>query len=146
LTAVNVRSLSRHYKQQLAAKNYQVALWAERIKNMFLKITGMTLPDWALIHSVSDDPKLKEWQGKKEHCFCPLEETLWADDVKKKITKIYKAVGVPDPMKQKLVEPYAGCFGGKNKEGACDFSKVNWQALLDYFEWESYNYEKRNGC
>jgi hypothetical protein len=95
------------------------------------------LPDWALIHAVSDDPKLKEWQGKKEDCFCPLEETLWADDVKKKITKIYKAVGVPDTMKQKLVEPYAGCFGGINKEGACDFSKVNWQALLDYFEWES---------
>jgi len=104
---------------------------------MFLDIKGMTLPKWAMVHALTDDSNFEEWQGRKPYWVCPLEQTLWSEDIKKKITDTYKAVGVSDPMKQKLVEPYAGAFGGKNKEGACDFSEVNWGTLIDYFEWEA---------
>jgi hypothetical protein len=104
---------------------------------MFLHIEGMKLPKWAAVHTVTSDPKYEEWQGGKPIHVCPLGETFWPDDVKSKIADIYKAVGVPDPMKQKLVEPYAGMFGGQNKEGIPVLTHVNWNLLLDYFEWEA---------
>lgn len=102
---------------------------------MFLKIKGMELPDFAAAHTVSEG--VDEWKGLKASWVCPLGETFWPDDIKQKVSDIYKKVGIADPLKQKLVEPFAGCFGGKNQEGVPVFSKVNWNALLDYFEWEA---------
>lgn len=102
---------------------------------MFLFIEGMEYPDWTAGHKVREG--VKEWQGLKESWVCPLGETFWPDEIKQKVSAIYKKVGIPDPLKQKLVEPFAGSFGGRNIEGVPVLTKVNWDALVDYFEWES---------
>ena len=104
---------------------------------MFLQIDGLKLPDFAMINTRKEG--IEEWKGGKPHWATPLVETFWPDDVKKKITDIFKKVGIPDPMRQKLVEPFAVCFGGENKEGVPDLSKVNWEALVEFFEWESFS-------
>jgi len=68
----------------------------------------------------------------------PLEETDWPDNVKAEIAKIFKEIGVPEPMKQKLVEPYAKGFGGvvdDSKEYKLE--NVNWELVIYYFKWEA---------
>jgi hypothetical protein len=107
---------------------------------MFLEIEGLKLPDYALLHTVYSGIEI--WKGGKPSWATPLGETFWTDEEKKKVTDIFKRAGIPDPMKQKLVEPFAIAFGGKNKEGVPDLSKVNWEALIEFFEWESYSIQK----
>lgn len=65
-----------------------------------------------------------------------LEEAKWPDEVVSEIVELYKAVGIEKPLKQKLVEPTAFCFGGRNNNDLRDFSKVNWSLALDYFRFE----------
>ncbi|MBT8762473.1 hypothetical protein KFV02_00815 [Desulfohalobiaceae bacterium Ax17] len=68
----------------------------------------------------------------------PLGEADWPEDVKNKIAEIFKKIGVPDPMKQKLVEPYARGFKGKvGKSKEYNFEEVNWEIVVYYFKWEA---------
>jgi hypothetical protein len=67
-----------------------------------------------------------------------LGETAWPDKVKQKIVKILEAHGIKDPLNHKLVEPHAIVFGGRDRNtGVYDLSKVNWEKLVDYFEYET---------
>lgn len=104
---------------------------------MFLDIPGLAVPKNMRVELYTDAPLKKGiWGGEKPKHLNRLEQTLWPDHVKQAIVKIYKAHGLPDPMRQKLVEPIAFHFGGSEYEGAVDLSKVNWSRLIDYFAWE----------
>lgn len=98
-------------------------------------IYNKNLPNFAMIGSYKEGLPVNK--GGKPFYLCTLNDTLWGNEVKEKIAKFYKNVGVQDPLNQKLVEPYAGAFGGQNKEGVADLSKVNWEMLVDYFKWEA---------
>ncbi|MEE4377804.1 MAG: hypothetical protein V2J55_09885, partial [Candidatus Competibacteraceae bacterium] len=67
----------------------------------------------------------------------PLGDVLWPQDVKNKIHDIFKAIGVADPWRQKLVEPYAIVFGGRDNDGSYDLADVDWEMVVDYFRWEA---------
>lgn len=77
-----------------------------------------------------------EMVDKPDH-LVPLKSALWPDKVKEKITAIFKAIGVPNPMEQKLVEPHARVFGGICDENQSILDDVDWEMLVDYFEWEA---------
>ncbi|MGD0275090.1 MAG: hypothetical protein ABSB79_03375 [Syntrophales bacterium] len=82
-------------------------------------------------------PAKKTWGGARPHHLIPLEKSMWPDTVMAKIVKIYQAYGLPEPMKQKLVEPYAKIFGGRIRDRESDLSDVNWDLAADYFAWEA---------
>lgn len=85
------------------------------------------------------DGKLADnvWGGEKPKHLIPLGQSLWPDEVKNQIVEIFKAIGVADPLRQKLVEPFAIVFGGKHREKESDLSEVNWGMVIDYFTWEA---------
>jgi len=74
---------------------------------------------------------------KKSSHLVSLEEAPWPDKIKRKIAKILQKAGVADAQKQKIIEPYAMKFGGRNKDGLFDLSRVKWPMVLDYFKWEA---------
>lgn len=96
---------------------------------MFVKVENTEVPDelGVFVQQVRQVPK---------H-LCPLDQSGWPESIIEHIEKIYKAYGIETPRKQKLVEPFALVFGGKKDDGANDFSNVNWDMALDYFEWEA---------
>lgn len=70
-----------------------------------------------------------------------LDKVPWPEKVKAAIVKAYKGTGFEDPLQQKLVEPYALAFGGERRDGEYDFKAVDWQCVIDYFNWEAIGIE-----
>lgn len=108
---------------------------------MFLE-TKFKLPEGFKIHSfkqAKDVPADDPWRhyNKKPDHLCILNDAPFPTDVKNKITEIYKAVGVENPLMQKLVEPNALAFGGREKEGEWDLKNVDWEEMVSYFEIEA---------
>lgn len=101
---------------------------------MFLVRAIDELPSDLMIHAFRDGAQ-NEWEGKKPDQLIPLGQSAWPDEIKQRIAEIFKAVGCPDPLRQKLVEPRARVFGGRRDR--VDLSKVNWGLAIDYFTWEA---------
>lgn len=95
------------------------------------------LPDNLHFFACSEIQEPGTWGGGIPRGFVTLEKSMWPDEVQGQITLILKAIGVPDPMKQKLVHPAAFAFGGRQKEGELDLSAVNWEAVVDYYRYEA---------
>jgi hypothetical protein len=66
-----------------------------------------------------------------------LDKTPFPAEVKNQIVEAFKKIGVENPLQQKLVEPYAIYFGGHDKDGEYEYSNVNWDKVIDYFEYEA---------
>jgi hypothetical protein len=66
-----------------------------------------------------------------------LKDSMFPEWVKARIVEIYKDFGVENPLEQKLVEPFAYYFDGTNNEGVPDFKHVDWQKVIDYFQFEA---------
>ena len=98
---------------------------------MLLKVKGLSVKPDLLIHEFGD----RCWPKPKH--LSPLGETMWPEWVKGAIAERFRAIGVEDPLRQKLVEPFALAFGGKNADGAYDLDRVDWQKVVDYFTWEA---------
>jgi hypothetical protein len=92
---------------------------------MLLKVKGLKLS--RPIHQFDEKPKHLSTLG----------EVAWPEGVKKVIAGLFSAIGVEDPYRQKLVEPYALAFDGRNNDGDYDLEDVNWEMLIDYFRWEA---------
>ncbi len=103
---------------------------------MFLERVGKPLPAPFNIHSFSEAPLEPNIIGgyKPKHLQV-LGRTLWPDEIKKKIVALYEPEGI-DALQEKLVEPTARVFGGIDRDGEDDLSKVNWDFAIDYFTWE----------
>jgi hypothetical protein len=105
---------------------------------MFLELPGKPLPKMLRLHSCTDAPMAEGvWGGERPKHLVTLAKAGWPTDVVTKIAKIFADLGVLDPEGQKLVEPYAKVFGGKNIEGEADLASVNWELAVDYFTWEA---------
>lgn len=105
---------------------------------MFLEVAGKPLPQPLRIHACTDAPLAEgTWGGEKPKHLVSLKESMWPEEVIDKIAQIFKGIGVIDPMKQKLVEPYAVVFGGKNVDGRQNLSGANWELAVDYFTFEA---------
>jgi hypothetical protein len=104
---------------------------------MFLEATGLTIPGVMNLHAANDKPPLGTWGGERPKHLIPLEQSTWPDEVKQAIVKIFTAKGLSDPMMQKIIEPMARVFGGREAEGVIDLSDVNWELVIDYFTWEA---------
>lgn len=105
---------------------------------MFLEVAGKPLPQPLRIHACTDAPMAEGvWGGEKPKHLVSLKDSMWPEEVIDKITQIFKAIGILDPLGQKLVEPYAVVFGCKNVEGRQDLSGVNWELAVDYFTFEA---------
>ncbi len=105
---------------------------------MILDIAGYKLRPELGIHAVSDAPLRKGvYPTQRPKYLVPLEEANWPSEVVSRVVKAYTAVGLQNPLKQKLVEPSAIVFGGKYSEGVTDLTSVNWDMVGDYFEWEA---------
>ena len=104
---------------------------------MYLLVDGLELPDFTVYHVYTDNPPEGTWGGERPSHLVQLGKSMWPQDVIVKIVKIFGDVGIPDPLQQKLVEPFAYVFGGKRIEGVPDFEDVNWEMVVDYFEWEA---------
>jgi len=103
---------------------------------MFLHVEGIDVPQKLLFHVCFNDGR-RIFYNLPDNLIT-LGETKWPDHVKGEIVKIFKEIGIREPLRQKLVEPYAGAFGGiKESSGACNLDRVNWGHLLDYFRWEA---------
>lgn len=98
---------------------------------MLLYVKGLAINDDLSMHVFGFEKR-----PKPSH-LSPVGETLWPDYVKKEISRLFKEIGVEDPLKQKLVEPFALAFGGNDNDGAYDLENVNWEMVMDYFKWES---------
>lgn len=108
---------------------------------MFLK-TKFKLPLDFGIHCktlASELPEDYEWRDfdKKPNHLCTLNDAPFPDFVKNRITEIYKAVGVENPLMQKLVDPNALAFGGRVINGEWDLKNVNWELMIAYYECEA---------
>ncbi|WP_408998168.1 hypothetical protein ACJ77P_10280 [Syntrophus buswellii] len=104
---------------------------------MFLDIPGLSLPDNMKLHAFTDDPRVREGFGRRPEDLIPLGESSWPDEVKEKIVKIYQTCGLPDPLRQKLIEPTARVFRNELIWNPNDLSNVNWEIAVDYFTWEA---------
>jgi hypothetical protein len=103
---------------------------------MFLHIEGIEVPKKLMYHVCFDDGR-KFFYFKPEYVI-PLGETQWPDPVKDEVVNIFRVIGIEQPLRQKLVEPFAAAFGGKKEvSGVYNLEKVNWEQLVDYFRWES---------
>jgi hypothetical protein len=94
---------------------------------MFLKVKGL---------KITNENGLYEFKERPVH-LRTLGRAPWPKGVKQAISRLYKEIGVQNPMRQKLVEPYAFAFGGRNNDGGFDFDEVNWELAIDYFTWEA---------
>jgi hypothetical protein len=96
---------------------------------MLLKVKGL---------GVNPDLRIHEFdQKRRPKHLSPLGETTWPEWVKGVIVERFHAIGVEDPLRQKLVEPFALAFGGRNNDGAYDLARVDWQKVVHYFTWEA---------
>lgn len=113
---------------------------------MFLELPNKPLPKKLQLHQCTDAPMAEGvWGGERPKHLVPLGKAGWPEDVAQRIADIFTDIGVIDPLGQKLVEPYAVVFGGKNVEGRQDLSGVNWEFAVDYFTFEaaSITYDKK---
>jgi hypothetical protein len=105
---------------------------------MLLKVKGLKVAPRLEIYEVTDDPpKDDPWEEARPKHLIALGEADWPKAVKDDIARQFKRIGVENPYRQKLVEPFAYVFGGKSDDGAYDLSSVNWEMVIDYFRWES---------
>ena len=105
---------------------------------MLLKVKGLSVKERLTLHEFTNDPPEGDpWGRKRPKHLITLGETPWPDAVKEDIAKSFKQIGVEDPLQQKLVEPHARAFGGKDNDGAYDLSGVDWAMVMDYFRWEA---------
>lgn len=95
------------------------------------------LPDNLRFFACTETLEPGTWGGGIPLGFVTLEKSMWPEEVQGQITLIFKAIGVPHPLKQKLVHPAAYCFGGRQKEGELDLTGVNWEAVVDYYRYEA---------
>ncbi|MBN1625288.1 MAG: hypothetical protein JW944_02085 [Deltaproteobacteria bacterium] len=109
---------------------------------MFLHIDGIEVPKHLMYHVCFNDGR-KLFYNMPENLI-PLGETEWPETVKGMIEEIFRQIGIEQPLRQKLVEPYACAFGGiKGSSGECKLGKVNWDQLVDYFRWEAQTISSR---
>ncbi|MFZ5572032.1 MAG: hypothetical protein ACOZF0_16655 [Thermodesulfobacteriota bacterium] len=101
---------------------------------MLLRIKGVKTKH--AIHEVDPDAGEDSFFMKPKH-LVTLGEVAWPEWVKEDIAQQFRRIGIQDPYKQKLVEPFAMAFGGRNNDGAYDLSRVKWEMVVDYFRWES---------
>jgi hypothetical protein len=104
---------------------------------MFLEQEGLDMPREMRLHLFTDTPTPGTWGIERPKHLIMLERSMWPDNIKEAIVKIYQEKGLPDPMRQKLVEPIAFIFGGQEVDGVTDLTKINWQMVIDYFTWEA---------
>lgn len=110
---------------------------------MYLLIDNKApLPDFTVFHTYTDNPPKGTWGGERPKHLVQLGKSMWPKEVIVKIVEIFGAIGIPDPLSQKLVEPFAYAFGGKKVEGEADFKAVNWEMVTDYFEWEAASHSR----
>ena len=110
---------------------------------MFLYIDGIQFPKKLLFRVCSNNGE-KTFYYMTEHLI-PLGETKWPESVKSNIENIFKEIGIEEPLKQKLVEPFAWAFGGRNDaSGDYNFDKVNWECVVDYFRWEALSMSEKD--
>jgi hypothetical protein len=103
---------------------------------MFLNIDGIDVPKKLRYHLCFDDGR-KFFYVRPENLI-PLGETAWPEDVKDDVAAIFKEIGIEEPLRQKLVEPFAAAFGGiKDSSGGYMLDKVDWGRATDYFRWEA---------
>jgi hypothetical protein len=103
---------------------------------MFIHIKELEFPKKLLFHVCSNDGH-NTFYYMTEHLIS-LGETRWPESVKGEIENIFKEIGIEEPLRQKLVEPFACAFGGiKDDSGDYKFDKVNWEHVVDYFRWEA---------
>jgi hypothetical protein len=108
---------------------------------MILRKKGLALPD----NIDSERPDFFEIdpdasdaeRAERQIDLILLAGTDWPADVKAEIVLTFMHVGVPDPLYQKIVEPFAMAFKGRNVDGASDYSRVDWVKVVDYFKWEA---------
>lgn len=105
---------------------------------MFLEIPGLPFKRVRFRkHGYFDGPVISEaTELQKPKHLVSLGKSMWPKEVIDKISQMFKTIDLQDPERQKLVEPYAVAFGGMNVEGRQDLSNVNWEMVIDYFEWE----------
>lgn len=95
---------------------------------MYLLLKGKPIhPNASLFSTTEDD--------KPGH-LVPLGKSLWPKEQVARLVTLFKNAGIPEPLTQKLVEPYAYYFGGRDDGGVPDLSQVDWEKMLAYFEWE----------
>lgn len=97
---------------------------------MLIRLKGKKFKNMLLDRQAVDE------KDRPEHLIT-LGDTLWPEPVKLKIAQTFKDIGVENPMRQKLVEPYCRGFGGHDNYGEYDLENVNWEYLVDYFIWEA---------
>ncbi len=104
---------------------------------MFLTTHEYThLPQWAyLAGSYTTIPQPGKWGWEKPSHLVPLIAAPWPEEVKHVIAELFRGVGIENPFQQKLVEPCAVIFGG-SMEDAYILDDVEWDKVIDYFEWE----------
>lgn len=95
---------------------------------MYLKLKGKKLPYNALGFATDET-------NRPRH-LVPLGKSMWPKEQVARLITLFKNAGIPEPLTQKLVEPVAYYFGGVEKDGVPDVSGVNWEKMVDYFEWE----------
>lgn len=103
---------------------------------MLLEVKGLKIPNQHRMHLFFSDLPREHPKYKPNH-LTPLGDTPWPEDVKAKIVEYFKAIGIQDPLRQKLVEPYALAFGGRDEDGRYLLDFVDWHKLVDYFQWEA---------
>jgi len=86
--------------------------------------TGAFIPE----KDIDPNDEWAEFDRVPEH-LTTLEKADFPEEVKTTIVKLYKAIGVENPLKQKIVEPTGSAFNG-------DYDK-----MLMYFRWEAQTHE-----
>lgn len=72
-----------------------------------------------------------------------LKDALWPSHIKNIIALMFKTrVGLKDPMNQTLVDPVAWAFGGNDESGEIDLSGVNWEKVIDFYEYSSFSHAR----
>lgn len=102
---------------------------------MFLERPREAMPKAMRLHAVVEKVPPGKWGGEKPAHLTTLESSGWPEDVKLAIVRIDAAKGLPDPARQKLIEPVARIFGGRKSGTGIDLSEVDWGKVVDYFEW-----------
>jgi hypothetical protein len=113
---------------------------------LFLKVKDLEMPkdlEWCALTNRADaapDDPWAEIEGVPDN-LVPMGKADWPVEVKKEIAQAFMEIGLEDPLRQKLVEPYAVAFGGEPRNGAYDFTGVNWEMAVEYFKYEAANYD-----
>lgn len=75
---------------------------------MLLKVIGLSVKPRLKIHEVTDTPREGDpWGDLRPKHLNTLGEAMWPDAVKEEIAQQFRRIGVEDPYRQKLVEPFA---------------------------------------